>query len=168
MAHKKVIAEPKLRGWTDADDALRQIHEAKNTLAELDADQNRRIDAVKDEYKRIAQPLKNRIAQAEADLMLFTDAHRAELEGKSRRLTFGSVGYRVSSKINLAGSKLADAIARLKSMGLTQCIKTTETLDKEMLRKQHADVIMEVGASISTKDEFYYDIDHAELTETAG
>lgn len=163
MAHKKVTAEPKLRSWGDADDALRQIHEAKNTLAELDAEQNRRIDTVKEECKKMAQPLKNRVQQLEADLLAFSDAHRCEMDGKSRRMSFGTVGYRVSSKITVATSKMGEVLARLKGMGLTQCIKVTETLDKEQLRKQPADIIMEVGASISSKDEFYYDLDHTEL-----
>lgn len=116
MAHKKVTAEPKLRSWSDADDALRQIHEAKNTLAELDAEQNRRIDTVKEECKKTAQPLKNRVQQLEADLLAFSDAHRNEMDGKSRRMSFGTVGYRVSSKITVAASKMGEVLARLKGM----------------------------------------------------
>lgn len=167
MPHKKVTAAPKLRSWSDTDDALRQIHEAKNTLVELDAEQNRRIDVIKDECKKMAQPIKNRIQQLEADLLAFSDAHRSEMDGKSRRMSFGTVGYRTSSKIVVAASKVGEVIARLKGMGLTQCVKTTETLDKEQLRRQPADIIMEVGASISSKDEFYYDLDHTELTDSA-
>lgn len=168
MAHKKVSAAPALKNWVDVDNALREIHEAENTLAELEAEKNRRIDAIKQDYAQIATPLQNRIKRLEADTREYVGEHRAEMTGKSRRLTFGTVGYRSSSKLVVPTSRLAEIIGRLKSMGLYDCIKTTESLDKEALKKQPTEVILEAGASIKQEDEFYYDIDHDEIADTAG
>ena len=86
------------------------------------------------------------------------DAHRAELDGKSRTLVFGKVGYRASSKLMLAPAKVAEAIAALKALGRKELVKTTETLDREALKKEPAGLLESIGAYIRTRDEFYYDI----------
>lgn len=158
MARKKVTSDPVLRDWAAVDTALRDLKECRHTLAEMGIDLDRRVDSLKDEYNRNAQPLQNRTKRLEADIKEFVDAHRAELDGKSRTLVFGKVGYRSSSRLMLAPSKVAEAIAALKAQGRRELIKTTETLDREALKKEPAEVLESIGAYIRTRDEFYYDI----------
>ena len=158
MARKKVTSEPVLRDWAAVDTALRDLKECRHTLAEMGIDFDRRVDSLKDEYNRNAQPLQNRTKRLEADIKEFVDAHRAELDGKSRTLVFGKVGYRSSSRLMLAPAKVAEAIAALTSLGRKELIKTTETLDREALKKEPAEVLESIGAYIRTRDEFYYDI----------
>ena len=157
MARKKVMAEPMMKSWAEVDEALRDIRECRHVLAELGVERDRRIDAAKDEYAKNALPLQNRQKKLEGYIKEYTDAHRAELTGKSKTLNFGTVGYRLSSKLMLAPAKVADAIATLKSMGKTELVKTTETLDREALKKQPQEVLFAVGAYIRQQDEFYYD-----------
>ena len=159
MARKKVTSDPVLRDWAAVDTALRDLKECRHTLAEMSIDLDRRVDSLKDEYNRNAQPLQNRMKRLEADIKEFVDAHRAELDGKSRALVFGKVGYRSSSRLMLAPAKVAEAIAALKALGRKELIKTTETLDREALKKEPAEVLESIGAYIRTRDEFYYDID---------
>ena len=71
----------------------------------------------------------------------------------------------MSSKLMLASAKVADAIATLKSMGKGELIKTTETLDREALKKQPEEVLFSVGAYIRQTDEFYYDVSEAKPDE---
>lgn len=165
MARKKVLSEPTLRGWTEVDGALRDIRECRHTLAELAIERDRRIDSVKDEYAKNALPLQNRVKRLEGEVKEYVDAHRAELTGKSRALNFGIVGYRLSSKLVLAAGKAAEAIAVLKAMGKGELVKTTETLDREALKKQPQSVLEQVGAYVKVSDEFYYDVeDTASMT----
>ena len=159
MARKKVTSDPVLRDWAAVDTALRDLKECRHTLAEMSIDLDRRVDSLKDEYNRNAQPLQNRMKRLEADIKEFVDAHRAELDGKSRALVFGKVGYRSSSRLMLAPAKVAEAIAALKALGRKELIKTTETLDREALKKEPAEVLESIGAYIRTRDEFYYDLD---------
>lgn len=159
MARKKVTSDPVLRDWAAVDTALRDLKECRHTLAEMGIDLDRRVDSLKDEYNRNAQPLQNRTKRLEADIKEFVDAHRAELDGKSRALVFGKVGYRSSSRLMLAPAKVAEAIAALKALGRKELIKTTETLDREALKKEPAEVLESIGAYIRTRDEFYYDLD---------
>ena len=64
----------------------------------------------------------------------------------------------------LSTSKVAEAIATLKAMGRTELIKTTETLDREALKKQPQNVLEQVGAYIKVTDEFYYDVEDVAST----
>lgn len=159
MARKKVTSDPVLRDWAAVDTALRDLKECRHTLAEMSIDLDRRVDSLKDEYNRNAQPVQNRMKRLEADIKEFVDAHRAELDGKSRALVFGKVGYRSSSRLMLAPAKVAEAIAALKALGRKELIKTTETLDREALKKEPTEVLESIGAYIRTRDEFYYDLD---------
>lgn len=158
MARKKVTSAPALADWSAVDSALRDIRECQHTLAEMSVQRDRQIDSIKADYTQAALPLQNRMKALESDVKAYVDMHRAELDGKSRTLTFGTVGYRVSSKLMLASGRVAEAIATLKALGHAELVKTTETLDREALRRQPGELLQQVGAYIRTVDEFYYDV----------
>lgn len=158
MARRKVTAAPVLDDWAAVDGALRDIRECEHALTELGVDRDRRIDNIKEEYSKMALPLQNRIKKLEADVKAYADAHRAELTGKSRTLNFGTVGYRISSRLILPASKAAEAIATLKALGRKEFIKTTETLDRAALLRQPVELLNQIGAYIQQRDEFYYDV----------
>ena len=80
---------------------------------------DRQIDSIKPTTHR-GLPLQNRVKALESEVKAYVDLHRAELDGKSRALNFGTVGYRVSSKLMLASSRVAEAIATLKVLGHTE------------------------------------------------
>ena len=158
MARRKVTAAPVLADWAAVDGALRDIRECEHALTELGVDRDRRIDNIKEEYSKMALPLQNRIKKLEADVKAYADAHRAELTGKSRTLNFGTVGYRISSRLILPASKAAEAIATLKALDRKEFIKTTETLDRAALLRQPVELLNQIGAYIQQRDEFYYDV----------
>ena len=157
MARRKVTAAPVLADWAAVDGALRDIRECEHALTELGVDRDRRIDGVKEEYRKMAEPLQNRLKKLGADVEAYVDAHRAELSGKSRKMNFGVVGYRISSKLMLPAGKVAEAIATLKAMGRKEFIKTTESLDREALKRQPAEFLEQIDAYVRQRDEFYYD-----------
>ena len=156
MARKKVTSVPALADWGAVDNALRDIRECQHTLAEMAVQRDRQIDSIKADYAQGALPLQNRVKALESEVKAYVDLHRAELDGKSRALNFGTVGYRVSSKLMLASSRVAEVL------GHTELIKTTETLDREALKRQPGDILQQVGAYIRTVDEFYYDVSSKE------
>ena len=158
MARKKVIAEPVLKDWAAVDGALRDIRECQHALTEMSVERDRRLDDIKSEYAGKALPLENRIKRLESDVKAYVDAHRAELTGKSRRLTFGTVGYRLSSKLILPTQKAADAIAILKAAGRYELLKITESLDREALKKQPETLLDKIGAYVQQSDTFFYDV----------
>ena len=157
MARKRVETEPALRSWQAVDDALRDIRECQHALTELEVEQARRIDAVKEECKKSALPLQNRIKRLEKDVKEFVDAHRAEMAGKSRTLTFGTVGYRRSSQLKLNLS-VEDTIALLEALGHPELVRITKTLDKAALQRQPSELLDQIDAYIKTTDGFAYDV----------
>ena len=50
-------------------------------------------------------------------------------------------------------------------MGRDNLIKRTETLDREALRREPAELLCKLGAYINQTDEFYYDVSEAEAKE---
>ena len=157
MARKKVETEPALRDWQAVDAALLAIRECRHALTELAVEQARRIETVKEECNNNAQPLQNRIKRLEADVKEFVDAHRAELAGKSRTLTFGTVGYRRSSQLKLNLS-VEDTIALLEALGHPELVRITKTLDKAALQRQPSELLDQIDAYIKTTDGFAYDV----------
>ena len=113
MARKKLHREPVLKDWAEVNDALRSIHEYEHALTEMGVDMSRRIDAVKAEYTKSAEPLQKRVKQLETDVQEYVEAHREDMAGKSRQLTFGRVGFRQSTRLILANAKVPQAIATL-------------------------------------------------------
>ena len=149
MARRKVTTAPVLASWAETDKALRDIRECRHTLAELAVERDRKIDAAKDTYTTTALPVQNRVKELEGQVKAFVDGHRAELVGKSRALNFG----------------VEDVIAQLKALGRDNLIKRTETLDREALRREPAELLCKLGAYINQTDEFYYDVSEAEAKE---
>ena len=161
MARKKLHREPVLKDWSEVNDALRSIHEYEHALTEMGVDMSRRIDAVKAEYTKSAEPLQKRVKQPETDVQEYVEAHREDMAGKSRQLTFGRVGFRQSTRLILANAKVPQAIATLLAMGRRELVKTEQKLDKEALKQQPEEVLEAVGAYLKTTDEFFYDTDDA-------
>lgn len=158
MARKRIPTAPVLASWAETDNALRDIRACNHALAELAVERERKIDAAKSDYSAEALPLQNHVKELEGQVKAFVDAHRAELVGKSRTLTFGTVGYRMSSKLMLPKGRVEDVIAQLKAMKQERFIKRTETLDREALKKQPAEFLSKLGAYNNQADEFYYDV----------
>ena len=161
MARTKVEKIPVLRDWSAVDAALQEMRECRFSLTELDVEQKRRIDDLKGQYKERETALQNRYKRLAAEVEEYVSAHRAELTGKSRRLKFGVVGYRLSSSL-VTNLGEADTIALLEGMGHTELIKVTNKLDRAALMRQPAELLDRVDAWIKTRDTFGIDIDDPE------
>ncbi len=165
MARRTLKSEPVLRDWAAVDGALKDIRELQHTLAELQIEKARKMDAITEEYSERSAPLEKKVKSIGKDVKEFVDAHRLDMEGKSRRLHFGSVGYRAGSKLVLSNEKVKDAIATLKALGFASCIEIKETLKRDEVKKQPQAVLDQIGAYIKTTDEFYYDISDRAVDE---
>ena len=120
MARKKVTSVPALADWGAVDNALRDIRECQHTLAEMAVQRDRQIDSIKADYAQGALPLQNRVKALESEVKAYVDLHRAELDGKSRALNFGTVGYRVSSKLMPRSRRLILTIQRAIGIGMAR------------------------------------------------
>lgn len=168
MARKRVIEEPTLKTWEDVNDALRQIAEAQIALGDIESDMQKQIIGAQKVAEEQSKPIKDAQARLEREIKAFVTEHRDEMgKAKSKTLTFGEVGFRISTSISLprAKEKLEEIIRKLKARQMTDCIVVKEEVSKEALKKYGEDTVNAVGATWKQKDVFGYDLNLARLEQ---
>ncbi len=168
MARTKVKTEPRLGSWDAVDSALQEIREAEAALVRQELQLNKTIAAAKARVEEAARPFQASIKQLGQDIKDFVAAHRDELDGKTRKLNFGSTGFRLSTSLVIPRGKEGDVLDALKKMGLDDCIKTTETIRKDMLKQKPEGVILQAGAYLKPTDEFWYETEKQAIQDTTG
>ena len=168
MARKRVVEAPSLHSWEDVNDALRQIAEAQIALGEIQSDMQKQILGAQKVAEEQSKPLNDNVAKLEREIKSFVTDHRDEMgKTKSMVLTFGEVGFRLSTSVSLprAKEKLEEIIRRLKSRQMTDCIVVEEKVSKEALKKYGEDTVNAVGATWKQSDVFGYEVNRAKLEQ---
>lgn len=168
MARKRVVEAPSLHSWEDVNDALRQIAEAQIALGEIQSDMQKQILGAQRVAEEQSKPLNDNVAKLEREIKSFVTDHRDEMgKTKSMVLTFGEVGFRLSTSVSLprAKEKLEEIIRRLKSRQMTDCIVVEEKVSKETLKKYGEDTVNAVGATWKQSDVFGYEVNIAKLEQ---
>lgn len=168
MTRKRVVEAPSLHSWEDVNDALRQIAEAQIALGEIQSDMQKQILGAQKVAEEQSKPLNDNVAKLEREIKSFVTDHRDEMgKTKSMVLTFGEVGFRLSTSVSLprAKEKLEEIIRRLKSRQMTDCIVVEEKVSKEALKKYGEDTVNAVGATWKQSDVFGYEVNIAKLEQ---
>lgn len=168
MARKRVVEAPSLHSWEDVNDALRQIAEAQIALGEIQSDMQKQILGAQKVAEEQSKPLNDNVAKLEREIKSFVTDHRDEMgKTKSVVLTFGEVGFRLSTSVSLprAKEKLEEIIRRLESRQMTDCIVVEEKVSKEALKKYGEDTVNAVGATWKQSDVFGYEVNIAKLEQ---
>ena len=168
MARKRVVEAPSLHSWEDVNDALRQIAEAQIALGEIQSDMQKQILGAQKVAEEQSKPLNDNVAKLEREIKSFVTDHRDEMgKTKSVVLTFGEVGFRLTTTVSLprAKEKLEEIIRRLKSRQMTDCIVVEEKVSKEALKKYGEDTVNAVGATWKQSDVFGYEVNIAKLEQ---
>ena len=168
MARKRVVEAPSLHSWEDVNDALRQIAEAQIALGEIQSDMQKQILGAQKVAEEQSKPLNDNVAKLEREIKSFVADHRDEMgKPKTVVLTFGEVGFRLSTSVSLprAKEKLEEIIRRLKSRQMTDCIVVEEKVSKEALKKYGEDTVNAVGATWKQSDVFGYEVNIAKLEQ---
>jgi phage host-nuclease inhibitor protein Gam len=168
MARKRVIEEPTLKSWEDVNDALRQIAEAQIALGDIESDMQKQIIGAQKVAEEQSKPIKDAQARLERETKAFVTDHRDEMgKAKTMTLTFGEVGFRLSTSISLprAKEKLEEVIRRLKSRQMHDCIVVEEKISKDALKKYGEDTVNAVGATWKQSDVFGYEVNIAKLEQ---
>lgn len=168
MARKRVVEAPSLHSWEDVNDALRQIAEAQIALGEIQSDMQKQILGAQKVAEEQSKPLNDNVAKLEREIKSFVTDHRDEMgKTKSVVLTFGEVGFRLSTSVSLprAKERLEEIIRRLKSRQMTDCIVVEEKVSKEALKKYGEDTVNAVGATWKQSDVFGYEVNIAKLEQ---
>lgn len=154
---RKAMRETVFSSFSDVDNALKEIGAARRELEVIDVAQNERIDAIKEEAKASSTPYVQRIQALELAMKDFCESRRdAFAKTKSMVLTFGSVGFRRSTRVSFKNK--AFVLDQLKGHGLCDCIRVKEDIDKEEVKKLPEETIAQIGAKLVCEDTFGYEV----------
>lgn len=155
MARKKVT-EAVIGSWDEVNEALKVIGDAQDEIAAIEAEMNSLITEIKAEAKEKIKPYESAIKMKELMIQQYTSEHREELKGKSYKLAFGTVGFRLSTKLILP-KDLKTVIKNLQMNGMMDCLTTKVTVNKDILKTYAEKEILNVGASLKKEDTFWYE-----------
>lgn len=164
MLGRKRMETPMLESWDAVDAALKAIAEANNELDVISGSMNMQINALKEASDNLAKPYKEEIKKQELLIKEFTQANRADMKGKSKRLTFGTVGFRMSTKLSLP-KEVKKVIVALKKNGMDDCVTVKESVNKDILRTYDEKEILKVGGKLNKEDAFYYETEKVAVSE---
>lgn len=164
MARSKKTSTPTLKSWDEVNEGLRKYRICEIELALIDAEMNIATTAIKEQAENQAASYKAEMEGIKATIEEFVDFNLADLDGKSKKFTFGKIGFRQSSKITWPTKKTDAVLHNLKQLGMDDCIKRPkETIDREILAKYSDDTIAKAGASRKIKDNFFLETDKEQL-----
>ena len=165
MARKR-LSGTALESWDEVDRCLAEIGRIDRELGLLEAAQQESIDHLKASTKAAAEPLQNKKLGLEMAIKEYAEANRAELiKTKTRELTFGTVGFRLSTSVVI--KRIADTVQALKDLNLRDCLIVKETPNKDAMRALPLETLHAVGASLKQEDAFGYEIKREALAEVA-
>ncbi|MDL2327494.1 host-nuclease inhibitor Gam family protein [Ruminococcaceae bacterium OttesenSCG-928-A11] len=165
MARTKPKKEPVLQSWDDVDAALCKIRKAEHRIAKEQLALDKAIIAATEKSAEAVKPFQDEVKELGLHIKEFVTANREALDGKTKKLNFGSTGFRLSTKLVVPRGKEPDVIAALVAMGLDDCVKVTETIRKDVLKQKPQDVILAAGAYMKPSDEFWYETTQEELQD---
>ena len=163
MARKRVT-EPQLKNWEEGDACLKVMGDAENQISVITAEMNAAIAEAKKAAEEKAAQYKETIKQNEGKIKEFTTIRKEELKGKSRQLTFGTVGFRQSTKL-LLPQDTGEVILRLRENGMADCINVKETINKDTVKSYPEEEILKIGGYLQRSDSFWYETDKDTLAE---
>lgn len=153
-----------LKTWEEVNQALKAIAEAVNEIAIVEAAMNVQIDAIKSVNDEKIKGYREEIKKQELLIKEFVTDSKDELDGKSKDLTFGKVGFRKSTKLILPKA-VERIIASLRKHGMEDCIVVKETVNKDILKTYDEKDILKVGASLKVEDAFWYETKSVEISK---
>lgn len=161
MARRVRMEGTALQSWDEVNLNLKEIAECELDLEAIEADMNVKIQDLKLEAELKAKPLQEKIEKLAIQVKEYTEENRSDIKGKTMKLNFGQCGFRQSTKITL--SSVQATLKALKAKGMTNCIITKESVNKEILRDYPDDIIASVGARKKVEDTFWFETDREKL-----
>lgn len=164
IGKRKRMEEPELKDWEDVNRTLKLIRSAEIEVEKIEADMNQQINDIRETAEGLAQPHKDLIKRWELQLKEFVTLNKADLKGKSRAMSFGSVGFRLSTKLKLPKNE-GPVIKQLRKLGMGDCINVKETVNKDILKTYDEKTIALVGGALNTADTFWYETNREEIKD---
>lgn len=146
-----------IKNYNDVDIALKRICECEVGIAQIEGEVTLKCNQIKEEAKPQITELQNERNFLEQEIENFCSANKADFADKrSKELTFGTIGYRLSKSVSLprAKAKIESLIGAIKKFGFKDCIVYEEKPDKEALCELDDSALVKLGITRVVKDNF--------------
>ncbi len=153
-----------------AEAALGEMAAIDRAITDIETEMNAVLDAAKDKAGKASTPLLARRKELENAVATYATLNRAEIfQGrKSLDLAFGTIGYRVSTKIvQVAKVTKEITLAKLKEYGLTDGIRVKEDINKDAAATWPDERLALVGLKRRVSDDFFIEITREDVTRAA-
>ncbi|MEJ5227214.1 host-nuclease inhibitor Gam family protein [Thermodesulfovibrio sp.] len=143
--------QAKINSWQEVDEKLRRLGEIEIAIERVQGEMTLRINEIKAEAESKVAHLKQEKKAIEEEITEFCEFHKEEFTKKrSRELTFGTVGYKVVTKIVIRAKKAC--VAAMEALGLTEYLRVIKEPDKEKMLALDDLTLAKVGATRKTED----------------
>lgn len=159
---KKMKKTSEFKKWDEIAIALRELAEIDCAMTAAELSMNKAIDEIKASYESKVSERVERKRWLEDNVKLFVCERQNEFEDKkSKEFTFGKVGFRKSTEIVTRNVKAI--MEALKRHAMSDCIITSEKIDKEALAKYDDEALLRVGARRKTGEKYYYEVNKEKI-----
>jgi phage host-nuclease inhibitor protein Gam len=167
MGKKQVVKQLALKGWRDADEALRRIGEIDRCVTKSELAMNKAIEAARERHGGEVSDLLEEKKGLERDLKAFAESSRNDFEGRqSKELVHGVVSFRRSRRLTVhSEANTIEAVKRLFPTFAAQVIVVRESLNKESLEKWGDGDLAAVGVTAKERETFGYETRHETLDD---
>ena len=147
-----IRAKTTLGSFDDVDKELLEMNKLQSQLDNCQATYQAQIEDMKEGLKKEATEIMDKMNHIAQNIHIFSLAHQNELDGRSKKLNHGKVGFKHSTTLSLPKNteKVIEALKRYKRFDL---IEVTEKVKKSFLKKEK-DLAIEIGGSFIEKDNF--------------
>lgn len=144
-----------LNGWADVDRALLALRIAEAELATVGAKHDAVIQIAQEAKQSELAPIISRQERMRQRVEAFVGEHREGLDGKSLKLTHGTVGYRMGNPTVEYEHGEEHTMKMLHTRGLGVCVVQVEKIDKKALRGLSDLELAVIGAKVLQEEAFF-------------
>ena len=159
----------KIESWIDVDKALGELGRCDLEIAMLQGEIGVKIHELIEQYRERLQVLKAKREAIRATIESFCLERKEEfLKKRSRQFTFGKVAWRLSEEIEIPKGLEKAVLATVKKLGLHECVRVKEELDKNALKKLPDKELVRIGVQKHKKDNFRIEPNLEMIAEKVG
>jgi len=146
-----------IKDWQQADELVREIADCQIAIEKMESIAKLKIDRTKKIMAEAVKGHQDIIKKYQASLEAFATAHRDDFKKqKSRKLNFGTLGWRKSTVIKTSKKTLELIKQVFTSAALKKTyIRTKESVDKDALAKLTDEQLAVIKARRDEKDVFF-------------
>lgn len=159
----RITSKDQIKDLDGANQAIAEIGRLTMQIEAIDGKASEKIGKIKDQAARDGESARNRIKVIESALLLYAEYNKGDLfkDRKSIDLSYGTIGYRLSTKISIKRTTMD----LLKKLFGGKGVRIKEEVDKEELAAWQNEDLAQVDAARVTQDTFFYEVNREEINK---